>query len=54
MKKIYQRPQTDSYVIESEQLLDILSVGKSNSDTKATNSNSTQFSRESGGWDDDY
>ena len=53
MKKIYQKPVTESHIIELQPLMDGNSIIINKGDGTVTNDNSTQFSRESG-WDDDY
>lgn len=51
MKKIYQTPNVEEIVVHMESLL---GNPQSIEVSSKTQNNSNAFSRESGGWDDDY
>ena len=50
MKKIYQAPDTKEFTVETESMVAQTTMEVTNK----TMSNKDAFSRESGGWDDDY
>ena len=52
MKKIYQKPVTESHIVELQPMMDGNSIEISKGSGPVSNGNSTQFSRESG-WDYD-
>lgn len=51
MKKTYQKPVTEIHVIELHPLMDGQSIEVNSNQTQ---NNNDAFSRDGGGWDDDY